>query len=219
MKRSYCLILLLTMTIMSYAQDQTISGTLIIDPEYKENYSQGLRINEALDKWSVVVLGSTGKAGTHENAWLLGRSPKYNFVISRNSATGLNGMVITKAGNIGFGIENPQCKLEVNGIIRSKEVKVEATGWSDFVFHKDYQLPSLQTVEKYINDNGHLPDIPNEKEVMENGISIGEMQSKLLQKIEELTLYIIQQDRNYNDLKQENIFIKQELQKLKQKLN
>ena len=71
-------------------------------------------------------------------------------------------------------------------------MKVEATKWPDFVFDKNYQLPTLQEVEEHINKYKHLPDIPSETEVKENGVSLGEMQAKLLQKIEELTLYTIE---------------------------
>jgi hypothetical protein len=81
-------------------------------------------------------------------------------------------------------------------------------GWSDFVFFDNYKLPTLEEVEKHIKEKGHLKNIPSAKEVEENGILLGEMNSKLLQKIEELTLYTIQQEK---DLKSQNI----EIEKLK----
>jgi len=83
-------------------------------------------------------------------------------------------------GNVGIGISYPKNKLDVNGTIHSKEVKVDMNGWSDFVFKKEYNLPTLQQVEKHINDKGHLENIPSEEEVLKNGINLGEINSKLL---------------------------------------
>jgi hypothetical protein len=102
-------------------------------------------------------------------------------------------LTIYSNGNVGIGTISPDYKLDVLGTIRANEVKV-ATGWSDFVFEPDYDLPTLQEVENYIDQNGHLPDIPSAEEVKANGISLGEMDAKLLQKIEELTLYSIHQE-------------------------
>jgi len=90
----------------------------------------------------------------------------------------------------------------------STKVVVTLDNWADYVFKKDYALRSLDDVEKFIDDNGHLPDIPNETEVKNNGgIEIGEMQIKLLQKVEELTLYMIQ-------LKKENDMLKEKINAL-----
>ena len=104
------------------------------------------------------------------------------------------GFKVKANGNVGIGTANPTQRLTVNGTILAKEVKVE-TEWADFVFDKNYQLPSLLEVEKYILQNGHLPGIPTEKEVEVNGVNLGEMNVKLLQKVEELTLYLIQIER------------------------
>ncbi|WP_235832272.1 hypothetical protein [Flavobacterium zhairuonense] len=106
-------------------------------------------------------------------------------------------------GNVGIGTVNPKNKLDVNGTIHSQEVKVDMNGWSDFVFRKEYILPTLEEVEKYIAEKGHLENIPSEEEVLKNGINLGEMNSKLLQKIEELTLYMIEQNKTIEELKQE----------------
>ena len=108
---------------------------------------------------------------------------------------GTERMRIDRNGYVGIGTSSPDSKLAVNGTIHSKEVKVDMNGWPDYVFKKEYNLPTLQEVEKHINEKGHLENIPSEEEVLKNGINLGEMNAKLLQKIEELTLYVIEQNK------------------------
>jgi hypothetical protein len=115
-----------------------------------------------------------------------------------------NRFTIMDNGNIGIGVMTPTNKLDVNGTIHSREVKVDITGWPDYVFKKEFDLPTLEEVEKHINEKGHLENIPDEKEVLKNGINLGEMNAKLLQKIEELTLYVIEQNKKINELEKEN---------------
>ncbi len=101
-------------------------------------------------------------------------------------------MLIDHYGNVGIGTTNPGTyKLAVKGKIRAEEIKVE-TGWADYVFMKGYDLPTLEEVEKHIREKGHLINIPSAKEVEQHGIELGEMNKLLLEKIEELTLYILQ---------------------------
>ncbi|HVX25483.1 MAG TPA: hypothetical protein VHB70_04020 [Parafilimonas sp.] len=102
--------------------------------------------------------------------------------------------------NVGIGTTAPQYTLSVNGTIQAKEVRVE-TGWSDFVFDKNYKLRSLNEVEKYINQNHHLPDIPSASDIQKNGLAVADVQTKMMQKIEELTLYIIQLQKEIDALK------------------
>ncbi|WP_459209730.1 hypothetical protein [Aquimarina rhabdastrellae] len=104
--------------------------------------------------------------------------------------------LINKEGNVGIGTTTTGShKLAVDGSIGAREIKVEVGTWSDFVFEKDYVLPTLKEVENHIATKGHLKDIPSAVEVEKNGIFLGEMDAKLLQKIEELTLYTIQQEK------------------------
>jgi hypothetical protein len=98
-------------------------------------------------------------------------------------------------GNVGIGTTNPTHKLAVNGTIKAKEVIVETTGWSDYVLAKNYKLLPLSEVETHINANGHLPGIPSAAQVAEQGVSVGDMQARLLAKIEELTLHQIAQEK------------------------
>ncbi|MBZ0202688.1 MAG: hypothetical protein K8I03_06705 [Ignavibacteria bacterium] len=96
--------------------------------------------------------------------------------------------------------------IKNDGVYATK-LTVQAS-WSDFVFASDYHLLSLSELESYINENGHLPDIPTESFVSENGIEIGEMTSKLLQKIEEMSLYLIDLNKQVETLKKENADMK-----------
>ncbi len=99
------------------------------------------------------------------------------------------------AGNVGIGTNTPDTKLAVNGNIHAKEVKVDLIGWPDYVFYDDYKLLSLSELEEYINENGHLPNVPNAKEVEQEGLELGEMSKIQQEKIEELTLYVIDQNK------------------------
>lgn len=112
-----------------------------------------------------------------------------------------SGNFIINRGNLGVGTTTPDYKLDVLGTIRAKEVKV-ATDWSDFVFEPDYDLLSLDQVEEFISENGHLPDIPSTEAVKENGIELGQMNALLLMKIEELTLHLIELKKEVEILKE-----------------
>ncbi|OXB00937.1 hypothetical protein B0A72_18695 [Flavobacterium pectinovorum] len=136
-------------------------------------------------------------------SYAAGVNSKMGLVLSSYSKGYMNELFLID-GNVGIGKANPTNKLDVNGTIHSKEVKVDLLGWSDFVFKKEYNLPTLAEVEKHINEKGHLENIPNEEEVLKNGINLGEMNAKLLQKIEELTLYMIDQNKNIQSLIEEN---------------
>lgn len=92
--------------------------------------------------------------------------------------------------------------LDVNGTIRAKEILVETTG-ADFVFANDYQLRPLSEVKAFIQENKHLPEIQSAQDMQEKGVSVSELQTKLLQKIEELTLYLIEQEQTIQELRQE----------------
>ncbi len=98
-------------------------------------------------------------------------------------------------GNVGIGTIIPDSKLTVAGNIHAQEVKVTVNAGADFVFNDDYKLPSLKEVEQFIKTNNHLPEIASEKEMQDNGLLLAKMNIKLLQKIEELTLYTIQQQK------------------------
>lgn len=127
-----------------------------------------------------------------------GQSDLYLSPASQKTAD--NSLIVTADGKVGIGKADPTDELEVNGRIHAKSVKVDLDGWADFVFMPDYNLPSLQQIEAYINKNGHLQDIPSEEEALANGINLGEMNTLLLQKVEELTLHLIEKDKEITAL-------------------
>lgn len=105
--------------------------------------------------------------------------------------------IFFNSGNVGIGTINTYgYKLAVQGKIITEEVVVKhAVNWPDYVFHNNYKLTDLKELEKFVNKNHHLPEIPSEKEVSENGIELAKMNGLLLKKIEELTLYLIEQQK------------------------
>lgn len=118
-------------------------------------------------------------------------------------------------GNLGLGVANPSERLEVNGTIRSKKVKVEASVWPDYVFSSSYKLRTLNELEQFIQQNQHLPEVPSAEEVEANGLDLGDMEATLLKKIEELTLYVIEQNKRLENLETENKELKKEVAGLK----
>lgn len=147
--------------------------------------------------------------------WTIGvdidQTNNHNFFIYDGMA-GQARLFINPSGQVGIGTTNTHgFKLAVNGQMIAEEVRVLLNAdWPDYVFADDYKLTELDDLERFIETNNHLPGIPSAKEVKENGIAVGEMNALLLEKIEELTLYMI-------ELKKENDQIKQELAKLQSK--
>jgi len=124
------------------------------------------------------------------------------------------------AGNIGIGTTSPVEKLSVNGTVLAKKVRVsQATAdWPDYVFEPSYKLPSLAAVEAFIKANKHLPGVVSAKSIAENGIDLGDNQAVLLQKTEELTLYIIDQNKKLEQqqklVNEQQLMLKQLLEEL-----
>jgi hypothetical protein len=106
-------------------------------------------------------------------------------------------------GSVGIGTTTPKAKLAVNGDILAKKVTVSLNNLPDYVFNTNYSLRSLNEVEQYIQQHHHLPEVPSAEEVKKDGLNLGDNQATLLKKIEELTLYVIEMEKNQKQQQQE----------------
>jgi hypothetical protein len=171
-----------------------------------------------------------GGVGTNQNTLERASAIGYNAKVSVNDALVLGDTSLVK---VGIGMSNPKYRLDVKGVFNTRMVynspvykindrnflELDDEGqfvlnsfkikyqnqnqWSDRVFEKNYKLMPLREVAKFINQNHHLPNIPSAQEVVEKGVKMDEMVSKLLEKVEELTLYTIQQQKEIDALKRE----------------
>lgn len=166
--------------------------------------------NEGLPNGGLKTRVSFTRNGTVEATAFKGDGSQLTGIESSVWEKSGDNISYTTNGRVGIGTNNPQAKLSVNGNIIAKEIEVSVDGWPDFVFEKDYSLLPLKEVAKYIQKNKHLPNIPSEKEVLKEGLNLGKMDALLLQKIEELTLYMIQQQKDIEFLKKENELLKKQ---------
>jgi hypothetical protein len=125
------------------------------------------------------------------------------------------GIRILPSGNVGIGTPNPgSFKLAVSGKIGAREVRVtNANPWPDYVFSKQYKLKSLSSLEEYISKNNRLPNMPSAEEVKNNGIELGKINTQVVEKIEELTLYVIELNKKIQKLEKENASLRNQSKK------
>ncbi|WP_459210773.1 hypothetical protein [Aquimarina rhabdastrellae] len=165
------------------------------------------RTNNVLNK---IFIGAT----QYGNSLSFDKNTKFSFFGGGDLMTlrgiGLDGGIVTIGTN-----ETPSgYKLAIGGKVIAEEMKVQLqSAWPDYVFDKNYNLWTIQEVDTYIKEHGHLHNIPSATEVKNEGIQLGEMNAKLLQKIEELTLYIIQQQEEIKDLQKSVLELKQDREK------
>jgi hypothetical protein len=175
---------------------QTSRGYLVLGPKssgwcHMETNKDRFYLNKPL----FIASGRLVSYSTHDLKLCTGESGNYD----------MNTRITIKNSNgyVGIGTTDPQSELAVKGIITARELVITMNGWSDYVFENDYKLMPINELEQHIKENKHLPGIPTEKEIMENGVQIGSVSASLLGKIEELTLYIIEQNKRIESLEKE----------------
>jgi len=183
-----------------------------------DNSGGSLNIGIGYQAGRYIANGSTGNTQTNKSIFL-GAGTKaqadgqtnqivigYNAIGNGSNTVTIGNDEIEKTilkGKVGIGTTNPSQEflLDVKGAFRATDIVAEdISKFADFVFDRDYRLPALTEVDQFIKENGRLPDIPSEAEVKEKGLNLVEMQVKLLQKIEELMLYTIQQQEMIDKL-------------------
>lgn len=172
-------------------------GTADLTSEMSIGKTHGNKLSVGNSAWAKTSILSTGWDSNNSD---------YTDLLVPGAETNTALIRLNKAGNVGIGTLVPDAlyKLSVNGKIRAKGLRVQSSGWADFVFEPDYNLMSLPDLEKFIRNKKHLPGIATAAQVMREGNDVGETQVQLLQKIEELTLYIIGLNKQVKDLEDKN---------------
>jgi len=177
------------------------NGHILVKNLANQTNESAIMIDHSLGFGSYANFGTSLRTFT-ENAGL--NTYALQFFTQRSFETGQTEKLrITGNGNVLIGKTsqaNAAYVLDVNGKARANEIVVNTTG-ADFVFDKNYRLWPIAELEKFVKQNKHLPEVPTAKAMQQEGVGVSELQTILLQKVEELTLYIIQQQKEINELK------------------
>jgi hypothetical protein len=202
----------------------TSSGNVGIgtsDPKYPLTVKGAINAEANGDYYGAWFGGEarTAKPSINVGSWYNNRgsmfwdaaNKKLKFETCNNSEQYYPNTMVMYNGMVGIGTsETNGHRLAVNGSISATEIKVEAQT-ADFVFEEDYQLKSLEEVEQFVQKNKHLPDVPSAKQMEEDGVGLAEMNKLLLQKVEELTLYLIDEHKKNNQQATEISYLKKQL--------
>jgi hypothetical protein len=162
--------------------------------------------------WNTVGAGVSGAVVGWSSGGNSGTNPATNFIGTTDTerlvfrTDDIERMTILSSGAVGIGtsvMPASDAQLAVNGTVYTTKVHVTQSGWPDYVFDKGYSLPSLVSVEKYIRLHRHLPGMISADEIRQQRLDLGDNQSALLKKIEELTLYLIEEHKKADDQQKE----------------
>ncbi|CAH0304374.1 hypothetical protein SRABI27_04865 [Pedobacter sp. Bi27] len=182
---------------------------LILSANYENSYRWKFKTT---DRGSAIDLDIVGTNQADQEEQLIKLSPSFS---GRPELSFMNDWLVVNNGNIGMGTLTPNERLSVNGNIRAREIKVEATNWPDYVFGDKYAIMPLDSLEAYIKSEKHLPEMPSAAIVESQGISLGEMNKMLLKKVEELTLHLIEKDHQINNQQKKMDTMNNDLQEIK----
>lgn len=191
--------------------DSVISHISGYDPSY---FTKHLFVGATADNNSGSMLQVTGgmsATGNVQFSGLTGDNSQTRVLVSDGSGN----LYYRDASTLAAG-DPLRSSLAVNGTISAKRLRLSEKHWPDYVFKKDYALPSLPSLEKYIARNHHLPGVTPAAEAEQKGVDVGDNQAALLRKIEELTLYTISQDKQLTDQQKEINDLKARLERLEQ---
>jgi hypothetical protein len=189
----------------------------------KSYFHDGIQVNAPNS--AMPITGQFGSGVTNEQMLIFGADANGSYVSSIKQGIGGANLIFQAqnnpvggfGGNVGIGTTSPTEKLTVNGAILATKVTVKQSVMPDYVFESNYALPTLQELERYIAANKHLPDVPSAKEVAQNGLDVGDMEKSLLQKVEELTLYLLEEHKKNEALEVQLAEMSKRLEKLEQK--
>lgn len=182
-------------------------GIAFVRPAVTGGWARGINFYNADGAGRTLALGLFGS----------GNEPQRFYVAYGNESPWSSslGLHLLPNGNMGIGTVAPQERLSVNGNIRAREVKVEVANWPDYVFKEGYGLMPLSELEIYIKTHRHLPGIPPAKEAEADGIGLAEMNRRLVEKVEELTLYLIEREKDGKRQESKLERLEKELRELK----
>jgi hypothetical protein len=186
-------------------------GTDIINPNYRLNifgnslFQGGMVIKNVTNNASIIVDQTESTNDYTKIIYAEIQNPTTEIIKVFNSSTNQTPFLLEASG--AMTLHNGTEKtfyVDANGLTRARRIKIDTDSWADFVFEDEYNLLPLNKLEAFLEANNHLPDVPSEEEIMKDGIDVAVMDKILLQKVEELTLYIIQLNKEVEELKKNN---------------